>query len=162
VTIRRAADGDWSGIWPIWHAVVSAGDTYVWPPSSTEADARSWWMQPPPAEVWVVDDEAVGIVATALLKPNQVGLGDHVANAGFMVDPARAGRGVGRALAARVIDRARELGYDAMQFNAVVDTNERAVGLWTSLGFATIGRVPNGFRHATLGPVDLLIMHRRL
>ena len=102
------------------------------------------------------------VVGTAKTQPNQAGPGAHVANASFMVDPERAGRGVGRSLAERVLERARELGYDGMQFNAVVATNERAIALWTSLGFATIGRVPNGFRHATLGPVDLLIMHRRL
>jgi GNAT superfamily N-acetyltransferase len=162
VTIRRAVDGDWAGIWPIWEAVVAAGDTYVWPPGSAEHDARTWWMLPPPAEVWVVDDDGDGIVATALLKPNQVGLGDHVANAGFMVDPASAGRGVGRQLAERILDRARELGYEAMQFNAVVSTNERAFALWTSLGFDVAGRIPGAFRHATRGPVDLLILHRVL
>ena len=65
-------------------------------------------------------------------------------------------------LAEAVIARARELGYDAMQFNAVVSTNERAVALWRSLGFEVVGTTPAGFRHAVHGPVDLLIMHRPL
>jgi L-amino acid N-acyltransferase YncA len=159
---RLARPDDWSGIWPIWHAVVQAGETYVWSPSTSEGDARSFWMLPPPAEVWVVDDEDDGIVATATLKPNQQGLGDHVANASFMVDPSNAGRGMGRLLAEAVLDRARELGYQAMQFNAVVATNEGAVALWRSLGFDVVGTIPEGFRHATKGNVDLLIMYRRL
>jgi L-amino acid N-acyltransferase YncA len=159
---RLARPDDWSGIWPIWHAVVQAGETYVWSPSTSEGDARSFWMLPPPAEVWVVDDEDAGIVATATLKPNQLGLGDHVANASFMVDPSNAGRGMGRLLAEAVLDRARELGYLAMQFNAVVATNEGAVALWRSLGFDVVGTIPEGFRHATKGNVDLLIMYRRL
>ena len=162
MTIRLARPDDWASIWPIWHAVVSAGETYVWPPTTPEAEAQTFWMLPAPAEVWVVDDETDGIVATATLKPNQQGLGDHVANASFMVDPSRAGRGVGRSLAEAVLARARELGYAAMQFNAVVATNERAVALWQSLGFDVVGTTPGGFRHATLGPVDLLIMHRKL
>ena len=110
MTIRQARVDDWSAIWPIWHAVVSAGETYVWPPETSEADARTFWMLPPPAEVWVLDDESDGIVATAALKPNQVGLGDHVANASFMVAPSCEGRGVGRRLAEAVLGRARELG----------------------------------------------------
>jgi ribosomal protein S18 acetylase RimI-like enzyme len=57
---------------------------------------------------------------------------------------------------------ARAAGYRAMQFNAVVSTNARAVALWRRLGFAVIGTVPEGFRHRALGYVDLLIMHRRL
>jgi L-amino acid N-acyltransferase YncA len=160
--IRRATDDDWPGIWPIWHDVVAAGETYVWPPGSSEAQARAWWMLPPPAEVWVVDDEADHIVATAVVKPNQVGLGDHVANASFMVDPAHAGHGVGRQLAEAILDRARGLGYGAMQFNAVVATNEPAIALWRSLGFEVVGTISGAFRHATKGYVDLLIMHRRL
>jgi L-amino acid N-acyltransferase YncA len=159
--IRRAQPHDWVGIWPIWQAVVDAGETYVWPPGTTEDAARTFWMLPAPAEVWVVDD-ANGIVATATLKPNQPGLGDHVANASFMVSPTHAGHGVGRRLAEALLDRARALGYRAMQFNAVVASNERAVALWRSLDFDVVGTIPGGFRHATLGDVDLLIMHRPL
>jgi len=36
------------------------------------------------------------------------------------------------------------------------------VHLWTSLGFATVGRVPGAFRHPRLGSVDALVMHRPL
>ena len=159
--IRPAEAGDWAGIWPIWRDVVAAGDSYVWLPGTPEDEARAEWMLPPPAEVWVAEDGG-RVVATALLQPNKPGLGDHVANAGFMVDPSAAGRGVGRRLAEAVLNRARDAGYVAMQFNAVVATNERAVALWRSMGFEEVGRVPGAFRHAQHGPVDLLLMHRRL
>lgn len=160
--VRTATEEDWPAIWPIWRAVVEAGDTYVWElERMTEADARAAWMLPPPAEVLVaVDDGAV--VGTAEIRPNQVGRGSHVANASFMVDPAAAGRGVGRALADEVLARARAAGYRAMQFNAVVATNTRARRLWESIGFTVVGRVPGAFRHARDGDVDLLIMHRAL
>jgi ribosomal protein S18 acetylase RimI-like enzyme len=49
-----------------------------------------------------------------------------------------------------------------MQFNAVVETNTRAVALWRSLGFEVIGTLPEGFAHPTEGYVGLHIMHRRL
>ena len=158
--IRRAADADWPAIWPIWHEVVAAGETYAWDPETDEAAAHALWMLPPPAETWVAVDEA--IVGTAQLRPNYPALGAHVANAGFMVASSAAGRGVGRALAEHVIVRATEIGYRSMQFNAVVSTNDRAVRLWKSLGFDVIGTVPEGFRHAKLGYVDLYIMYRRL
>jgi L-amino acid N-acyltransferase YncA len=159
--IRLAEQADWGGIWPIWRDTVAAGDSYPWLPDTPEDEARTEWMLPPPAEVWVAEDQG-RIVATALLQPNKPGLGDHVANAGFMVDPSSSGRGIGRRLAEAVLDRARAAGYVAMQFNAVVATNERAVRLWRSLGFEEVGRVPQGFRHARHGPVDLLLLHRRL
>jgi L-amino acid N-acyltransferase YncA len=159
---RRATDEDWSQIWPIWHQVVTAGDSYTWDPQTGESAARALWMLPPPAEVWVAQDAYQAILGTAILKPNQPGLGDHVANAGFMVDAAAAGRGVGRTLAERILQRARETGYTAMQFNAVVSTNTRAIALWRSLGFEIVGTVPAAFRHRVHGPVDLHIMYRRL
>lgn len=160
--IRPANADDWPLIWPIWHRVVSAGETYCWDPDTGETAARQQWMMPPPAEVWVAVDETAAdtVVGTALLKPNQPGLGNHVANAAFMVDPDAAGRGIGRELARRVIDRAREIGYRGMQFNAVVSTNERAVLLWRSLGFDIVGTVPRAFRHSRYGLVDLHVMYQ--
>ena len=98
----------------------------------------------------------------AKLAPNQGGPGAHVANASFMVDPARAGSGIGRALGEHVLEIAREMGYRAMQFNAVVETNTRAVALWRSLGFEVLATVPEAFRHPTEGDVGLHIMYRRL
>lgn len=162
VEVRTATAEDWPAIWPIWRAVVEAGDTYVWVGSEmTEDDARVAWMLPPPAEVLVATDGGV-VVGTAEIRPNQVGRGSHVANASFMVSPSAAGRGIGRALADEVLVRARAAGYRAMQFNAVVATNVRAVALWESIGFTVVGRVPGAFRHAEHGDVDLLIMHRVL
>ncbi|MGH9139218.1 MAG: GNAT family N-acetyltransferase [Acidimicrobiales bacterium] len=160
--VRPASDDDWPAIWPIWRSVVDAGGTYLWPPGTTESDARRFWMLPPPAEVLVVEDDAGAVGGTAVLKPNQPGLGDHVANASFMIDAARHGEGLGRALAEGVLDHARRAGYRAMQFNAVVATNAAAIALWKSLGFEVVGTVPGGYRYPSEGPVDLLIMYRAL
>jgi GNAT superfamily N-acetyltransferase len=79
-----------------------------------------------------------------------------------MVDPAHAGRGVGRALGEHVLDWARGEGYRAMQFNAVVETNTRAVALWRSLGFEVLATLPEGFAHPAGGYVGLHIMYRPL
>lgn len=159
--IRRADEQDWPRIWPIWHRVVATGETYTWLPDTDEPTARTLWMQPPPAVVYVAESGA-DIVGTAVLKPLHPGLGDHVANASFMVDPASGGRGVGRQLAEHVLAAARDGGYRAMQFNAVVETNTTAVRLWTSLGFRTLATVPAAFRHATLGLVGVHVMYREL
>jgi L-amino acid N-acyltransferase YncA len=134
VAFREATGADWPAIWPIWHGIVAAAETYTWAPDTDEPAARRAWMLPPPARVFVAEADG-RVVGTALLKPNQPGLGDHVANAGFMVDPAHAGRGIGRSLAEHVIDAARRQGYHGMQFNAVVEVNTAAVALWRSLGF---------------------------
>ncbi|MBB5867000.1 L-amino acid N-acyltransferase YncA [Allocatelliglobosispora scoriae] len=159
---RQASNEDWAGIWPIVREVVATGETYTWSPTMDEAAGRTAWMLPAPAEVWVATDDDGTVIGTAMLRPNYPTLGDHVANASFMVPASAGGRGVGRALAERIIERARELGFRSMQFNAVVSTNTRAVALWRSMGFEVVGTSPGAYRHATLGYVDLLIMFRDL
>ena len=158
--IRRAEDSDFEGIWEIFHAVVSKGDTYVYDPATTKEQARAIWMAPALSTYTaLLDGEIVG---TYILKANQPDLGSHVANAGYMVRPDRAGRGIGRALCEHSLDEAHRAGFLAMQFNAVVSTNASAVALWQKMGFAVVGTVPRAFRHRELGLVDLIVMHRLL
>jgi GNAT superfamily N-acetyltransferase len=110
----------------------------------------------------VAVDEDGAVLGTANMYANRLGPGAHVASASFMVDPCAAGHGVGRALGEATLEWARTTGFHAMQFNAVVETNTRAVALWRSLGFEIIGTVPEAFRHPTNGYVGLHVMYRRL
>jgi GNAT superfamily N-acetyltransferase len=76
-----------------------------------------------------------------------------------MVDEAARGRGVGRALAEYAVDWHRREGFRAIQFNAVVETNETAVRLWRSLGFEVVGTVPEAYDSRTHGLVGLHVMY---
>jgi hypothetical protein len=49
-----------------------------------------------------------------------------------------------------------------MQFNFVVSTNECAVRLWQSVGFAIVGRLALAFRRHTGGYVDGFVMYKVL
>ncbi|WP_242659631.1 GNAT family N-acetyltransferase [Thermostaphylospora chromogena] len=100
--------------------------------------------------------------ATANSVRNHGGGASHISSASFMVDPAHWSRGVGRALGEHVLEQARKDGIRAMQFNAVVETNTRAVALWRSLGFEVMATLPEGFHHPAHGYVGLHIMYRRL
>ena len=115
-----------------------------------------------PGAVFVAVDEDGGVVGSAKVGPNRPGRGSHVATASFMVDPDGRSRGVGRALAVRALDWAKQAGFRSMQFNAVVETNTAAVALWMSLGFEVIGTVPEAFDHRTEGLVGMHVMYRRL
>jgi GNAT superfamily N-acetyltransferase len=164
--IREAKlETDWlTGIWPILREVVRTGDTFAFSTNIDEASARQQWMLPAPAAGFVAVDEQNGaIVGASFVRPNQPGLGGHVANAAFMVAPSAAGHGVGRALGEHAIEWARQAGFAAMQFNFVVSTNRRAIALWKNLGFSIVGTIPQAFQHQGLGrKVDAFVMHRFL
>ena len=65
-------------------------------------------------------------------------------------------------MAEHSLELARQLGFQAMQFNLVVSTNEAAVTLWRTLGFRIVGTLPKVFDHPTRGQVDAYVMHRLL
>jgi ribosomal protein S18 acetylase RimI-like enzyme len=160
--IRAAEPADWPAIWRFMRVIVAAGSTFTWDRDIAEADARAYWLHSLPGRAVVAVDASGAVLGTAETHPNQGGPGAHVANAGFMVDPAAGGLGVGRALAEHVIAQARADGYRAMVFNAVVSTNTRAVALWRSLGFTVLATIPEGFQHPEHGFVGLHVMHRAL
>ena len=161
VLIREYRDADWASVWPIFREVVAAGDTYVHDPGWSSDEARKVWVEAPPGHTVVACDGAQAL-GTAKMGPNRPGPGSHVATASFMVASQARGRGVGRALGEYALAWAREQGYAAMQFNAVVESNHAAVRLWQALGFQIIGTVPEAFEHPRLGRVGLHVMHRRL
>ncbi|GAA4668852.1 GNAT family N-acetyltransferase [Streptomyces youssoufiensis] len=160
--INVATADDWPAIWPFLREIVAAGETYTYPRDLSEERAREMWMLAPPSRTVVAVDDEGTVLGTAKMNPNHMGPAAHVASASFMVDPRVSGRGIGRALGTYVLDWARSEGFRAMQFNAVVETNTRAVALWKSLGFTVIGTLPEGFQHPTKGFVGLHIMHRAL
>ncbi len=160
--IVDARADDWEAIWPLFRQIVRAGETYAYDPDIDPGDARRMWMLDPPGRTVIAADADGTVLGTACVYPNRPGPGSHVASASFMVDPRYGGRGTGRALGEHVLDWARASGFLAMQFNAVVETNTRAVALWKSLGFEVLGTVPQAFKHPTRGYVALLVMHRFL
>jgi L-amino acid N-acyltransferase YncA len=160
IEIRPATDADFKGIWRIFHTVVVSGDTYAFDPGTNEEQAFRIWMSPD-LRTYVATSQGK-IVGTYLLKPNQPGLGCHVANAAFMVDPVARGQGLGEAMGRHALEEAKRLGYRAMQFNFVVSMNERAIRLWKKLGFSIVGTLPEAFRHLSLGYVDAYVMFRSL
>jgi RimJ/RimL family protein N-acetyltransferase len=140
--------------------IVRAGETYTLPRAIEKEAALAYW-QSPEHEVFIAEDDDE-VVGTYYLKANQKGGGAHVANCGYMTAVWATGKGVARAMCAHSLDRARERGFRAMQFNFVVSTNERAVRLWQNFGFEIVGRLPDAFLHPTQGYVDALVMYRAL
>ena len=65
-------------------------------------------------------------------------------------------RGVGSALVEHSLEQARQLGFDALQFNLVFESNP-ARRLYERLGFEVVGRVPEA-----IDGEDALVYWRKL
>jgi L-amino acid N-acyltransferase YncA len=158
--IRPAEARDDDAIWAILEPTFRVGETYPIPRDVSRAEALAYWHTPGHA-VFVAED-AGRIVGTYYLRANNQGGGAHVANCGYIVAPDAIGRGVARAMCQRSLDEARRWGFTAMQFNFVIASNERAVRLWQSMGFAIVGTLPAVFTHPSRGLVDAFVMYRKL
>lgn len=160
MNIRPAQLGDHDAIWAVLEPVICAGETYTLPRDLSREAALAFWFSAE-HEVFVAEDRAV-LVGTYFLRPNHGGGGSHVANCGYITASGATGKGVGRAMCAHSLQRAKARGFRAMQFNFVVSTNERAVRLWQSLGFEIVGRLPLAFLHPVHGYNDAYVMYRLL
>jgi ribosomal protein S18 acetylase RimI-like enzyme len=160
IVVRNATRRDDEAIWQILEPVLRAGETYTLPREMAREDALAYWFSPG-HETFVAEQDK-STLGTYFLRANQRGGGAHVANCGYITAQQATGRGVARAMCLHSLDVARERGFRAMQFNFVVSTNDRAVRLWTALGFATVGRLPGAFLHPLRGYVDALVMYRSL
>ena len=89
-----------------------------------------------------VNGEVAGLY---ILHPNNVGRCGHHANASYAVSSKMRGIKIGEGLVKHSLKTARELGYRILIFNAVVKGNDRAIQLYTKLGFQRVGVIPGGF-----------------
>ncbi|MBJ3763265.1 GNAT family N-acetyltransferase [Maribius pontilimi] len=155
--LERYAEDHADALWAILEPMLRAGETYCLPRDMGRAAALAYWCDAA-HEVWMAGDG----LGTCYLRANQAGGGDHVCNAAFVTAPGGGGKGVARAMLEHALDRARERGFAAMQFNFVVASNTRALKIWADYGFDIVGRVPQAFRHPAHGMTDALILHRFL
>jgi len=141
-SIAPTTDADRPELLALFRAIVAAGEGYPQDPQDPVSDEAfdSYWLHPATiTEVVRIDGALVGAYT---MKPNNVGRAAHVANAGFIVDARTRGRGLGAAIVRHAMATAVELGFDAMQFNFVFETNP-ARRLYERLGFEVVGRVPD-------------------
>jgi len=160
MNIREAVKEDFEQIWPFFREIADAGETYAYPRDIAKAEAFHLWMESP-RRTFVVE-EGGRVLGSYYIKTNHAGPGSHVCNCGYMVSSEARGRGVATEMCQHSQAIAIGLGYQAMQFNFVVASNERAVNLWIRLGFNIVGRLPQAFSHPSLGLVDALVMYKWL
>lgn len=161
ITLRLFDPADWPELWAILEPVFRAGETYTFPRDISERRARELWIDIPKQTIVACSDDGT-LLGTYYIKANQMGPGEHVANCGYVVSSAARGQGLAYRMGLHSLDLARDLGFKALQFNAVVSTNTAAIHVWKKCGMAVIGRLPKAFDHPQHGLVDALIMYQWL
>ena len=160
MNIRIATEFDFDKVWEIFSKVIKSGDTYVFNPNTPKEDLKKHWFADY-METYVIEENGQ-ILGTYIIKPNQIDLGNHIANCSYMVNPNSQGKGIGKKLCEHSLEIARKNNFEGIQFNIVVSANKGAVELWKKYGFEIIGTTPKGFRHSKLGLVDIYIMYKDL
>ena len=160
MNIRKAIETDIDQVWKIFSKVIETGDTYVFHPNTPKSDLKKHWFADY-METYVIEENGQ-ILGTYIIKPNQIDLGNHIANCSYMVSPNTQGKGIGKKLCEHSLNIAKENNFEGIQFNIVVSTNKGAVELWKKYGFEIIGTTPKGFRDSELGFVDTYIMYKDL
>lgn len=160
MNIREARKEDFNSIWSIFEEIVSTGETYAYDTDTSKEEAHNIWMLAP--EKTFVAEENNEILGTYYLKTNQAGNGNHVCNCGYMVSSKARGKGLATAMCEYSQEVAVDLGYQAMQFNFVVSSNEGAIRLWKNLGFEIVGTLPKAFNHPAKGYINAFVMFKWL
>jgi GNAT superfamily N-acetyltransferase len=140
VEISRAEVGDYDDLYAAFSHIVQAGEGFPQGPPLTRQEFDAYWVRSAAAvTVARVGDDLIG---GSYIKPNYVGRAGHIANAGYFVLAPYRRRGVGRTLVEHSLREARRLGFDAMMFNLVFESNP-ARAMYRRLGFDEVGRVPD-------------------
>jgi GNAT superfamily N-acetyltransferase len=154
VEIREAKEDDYDELFGAFTRIVGAGEGFPQAHPITRQEFDDYWIFH--SSALVVARFGGYLIGAYYIKPNYVGRAAHIANAGYFVLAPYRGTGVGRTLLKHSLLRARRLGFDAMQFNLVFESNT-ARAMYTKFGFEEVGRIP----HAVDGQ-DALIYWRSL
>jgi ribosomal protein S18 acetylase RimI-like enzyme len=153
LAIREADQGDRDELFSLFSLVVEEGGAFPTEPPADEDDFDAAWWAKSAVFVGRLGAELAG---SYYLNANFGGRAGHIGNAGYMVHPDFRGRGIGSQLVEHSIAAAPALGFDALMFNLVFESNQ-ARRLYDRLGFEVVGRVPE----AVAGE-DALVYWRRV
>ena len=157
MAFRLIDRSEWPKVRHIVQAIVETEEAISLPKDSPEKAWEDYLFGDESYEIWAFEEDGE-ILGCYHQRPNQKGLGSHIANGGYVVSLNARGKGIGRKLGEHSVERAKQQGYRGIQFNYVISTNKIAVKLWKSLGFEIIGTIPKGYHLKQQEYVDAHIM----
>ena len=140
--IREFTKDDLPDLISIWNEIVEEGNAFPQEEALTLKTGFAFFNSQSHVGV-AFDGEILGLY---ILHPNNVGRCSHIANASYAVSSKARGKHIGQKLVLDSIEKAKELDFLILQFNAVVEDNLSARHLYEKLGFKQLGVIPKGFR----------------
>ena len=143
MNIRKFEHSDIKFMIEIWNDIVNDGIAFPQTEILDEISGSEFFASQSFTGVCVGENgEILGLY---ILHPNNVGRCGHIANASYAVSKNARGKGVGEILVRHSLQKAGNLGFRIMQFNAVVAENKVALRLYEKLGFTKLGIIKGGF-----------------
>lgn len=147
-------------LYKIFREVVDSGSQFSSECNSIEEFYRQFLT--PKGQVYVCSSVDGKVIGGFYLRANFSGKASHIANAAYMIRSTHRGMGVGSLLIKASLHMAKNLGFQAMQFNMVLSQNTLAIKLYQRLGFNIVGTIPDAVRNLDGSYQDSYVMYRKL
>ena len=161
IVIREYQTEDVTAAITIWNQVVEDGVAFPQEENLTEETGDAFFKEQTYTGIAVNTDNNE-IVGLYILHPNNVGRCGHICNASYAVKSTVRGQGVGKAIVTDCLEKAKEIGFRVLQFNAVVKSNTTALALYKKLGFTQLGTIPGGFLNKDGVYEDIIVHYKEL
>lgn len=161
IVIRKHMKSDIVQMTDVWNEVVDSGIAFPQIDRLTESEAVRFFSEQSFTGI-AENTDTREILGLYILHPNNIGRCGHISNASYAVRSSARGLKIGESLVNHSLDKARELGFKILQFNAVVKTNYNAIKLYEKLGFVRLGVIPNGFLMKDGTYEDIIPFYRTL
>ncbi len=144
ITVRAFTREDLPVMIMIWNDIVEEGNAFPQTELLDEKRGMDFFTSQSFTGV-ATENETGKLVGLYILHPNNVGRCGHISNASYAVKSDERGKKIGETLVLHSIEKAKEIGFRILQFNAVVVTNTAGLRLYKKLGFVQLGVIPEGF-----------------
>ena len=152
ITVREFQSEDMKDAIAIWNEVVDQGKAFPQLEDLGVEDGEAFFKEQSYTGIAVNEnDEIVGLY---ILHPNNIG--------SYAVKSTVRGQGVGKAIVTDCLEKAKEIGFRVLQFNAVVKSNTTALALYKKLGFTQLGTIPGGFLNKDGVYEDIIVHYKEL
>ena len=141
--IRKYQASDLKQMTAIWNEIVEEGIAFPQEELLDDSSGEQFFAS---QSYCGVADYGGNIAGLYILHPNNVGRCGHICNASYAVSSSCRRKHIGEMLVKDCIEKAKEIGFLILQFNAVVETNIHARHLYERIGFKQLGVIQKGFK----------------